>query len=80
MRPPREGWLHPAVVMDLFARRVVVWAMRDTLSRERVVAAVEQAVRTRDVEAGLLFHSGRGSQYTGNDLRNGSAHSRSCKA
>ncbi len=66
--PTREGWLYLAVVMDLFARRVVGWAMRDTLSRERVMAAFEQAVRTRDVEAGLLFHSDRGSQYASNDF------------
>ena len=66
--PAHEGRPYLAVVMDLFARRVMGWAMRDALSCERVIAAFEQAVRTRDVEAGLLFHSDRGSQYAGNDF------------
>src|ERR671916_433950 len=59
----REGWLYLAVVMDLFARRVVGWAVSDRLHKELVLAALRRALVVRRPEAGLLHHSDRGSQY-----------------
>jgi transposase InsO family protein len=66
--PTHEGWLYLAVVLDLFARRVVGWALREAMTRELVMAAFEQAAHARGLDAGLLFHSDRGGQYISEDF------------
>jgi putative transposase len=53
----REGWLYLAVVIDLFARRVVGWAVSDRLHKELALAALRRALVVRRPEAGLLHHS-----------------------
>lgn len=65
--PTREGWLYLAIVLDLFARRVVGWAMRPTLERALAVTVLEMALQQRRPRAGLLHHSDRGSQYASAD-------------
>jgi transposase InsO family protein len=67
--PTGEGWLYLAVLLDLASRRVVGWALRRTLDRELVVAALEQALRARQPGASLLHHSDRGSQYACGEYR-----------
>jgi len=64
-----EGWLYLAVVIDLFSRRVVGWAMSDTIDRFLVLAALDMAIRHRKPVPGLIFHSDRGSQYASHDFR-----------
>jgi transposase InsO family protein len=66
--PTHEGWLYLAVVLDLFARRVVGWAMQERMTRELVIAAFELAAQARGIGAGLLFHSDRGGQYASDDF------------
>lgn len=61
--PTREGWLYLAVVLDLASRRVVGWAMRDTLEAELALSALQMALGVRRPEAGLVHHSDRGVQY-----------------
>ena len=61
--PTREGWLYLAVVEDLYARKVVGWAMAARLSSRLVVDALTMAVQRRLPGAELLAHSDRGSQY-----------------
>jgi putative transposase len=58
----REGWLYLAVVIDLFARRVVGWATGDRLHRDLALAALRKALAMRRPAAGLIHHSDRGSQ------------------
>jgi len=58
-----EGWLYLAVVLDLFQRRIVGWAMAQSMSAELVVDALEMALTRRRPEPGLLHHSDRGGQY-----------------
>jgi len=58
-----EGWLYLAVVLDLYSRRVVGWALRPRLERELVCAAFTMAKGRRSAVSGLLHHSDRGSQY-----------------
>ena len=58
----REGWLYLAVVIDLFARRVVGWATGDRLHRDLALAALRKALTMRRPAAGLIHHSDRGSQ------------------
>lgn len=62
--PTREGWLYLASVLDLASRRVVGWAMRDTLEEDLALAALRMALAARRPSPGLLHHSDRGSQYT----------------
>jgi putative transposase len=59
----REGWLDLAVVIDLFARRVVGWAVSDRLHKELALTALRRALAIRRPPAGLTHHSDRGGQY-----------------
>jgi transposase InsO family protein len=61
--PTAQGWLYLAVILDLFSRKVVGWAMDTTLQTDLVKRALVAALTTRRPDAGLLHHSDRGSQY-----------------
>ncbi len=61
--PTAVGWRYLAVILDLCTRRVVGWAMADSLHSDLVVNALDQALLTRRPAPGLIFHSDRGSQY-----------------
>jgi putative transposase len=67
--PTSEGWLYLAVILDLFTRKVVGWAMRDHLRAELTIAALTMAIQRRRPTAGLIHHSDRGSQYAAGDYR-----------
>jgi transposase InsO family protein len=60
-----EGWLYLAVVMDLYARRVVGWALSDRIQAQLVCDALCMAIGRRRPPPGLIHHSDRGSQYAG---------------
>lgn len=64
-----EGWLYLAVVMDLFSRRIVGWAMAEHLFTCLVEDALRMALERRQPTEGLLHHSDRGSQYASQDYR-----------
>jgi len=64
-----EGWLYLAVLMDLYSRRVVGWAMRDNLDRQLCLDALQMALEARRPARGLLHHTDRGSQYASHDYR-----------
>lgn len=64
--PTREGWLYLAVLIDLYSRAVVGWAMADHMKASLVNDALLMAIFKRRPEAGLLLHSDRGSQYASN--------------
>lgn len=61
-----EGWLFLATVIDLFSRRVIGWSVADHMRTELVADALTMAVATRGgtIDAGVVFHTDRGSQYT----------------
>jgi putative transposase len=59
----REGWLYVAVLLDLYSRRIVGWAMGAQLSTALTIQALEMALHRRSVGPGLLHHSDRGCQY-----------------
>jgi transposase InsO family protein len=67
--PTLEGWLYLAIVLDMFSRKVVGWAMSDTMSQELTIAALRMAITNRRPGPGLLHHSDRGSQYAAHDYR-----------
>ena len=58
-----EGWLYLAVLLDLYSRRVVGWAMSQRITVELTEQALTMALAKRAPTAGLLHHSDRGSQY-----------------
>ena len=62
VRLPRE-FIYTAVILDVFSRRAVGWAVGPTLRTELPLAALEQALRERQPAPGLVHHSDRGSQY-----------------
>ena len=68
--PTAEGWLYLALVLDLFARKIVGWATSPTMPQELTLEALQVALGWRDPDAGLLHHSDRGSQYAAKDYRN----------
>jgi transposase InsO family protein len=59
-----EGWLYLAVILDLYARLVVGWAMSDRMTSDLTLDALKMAIWRREPEKGLLHHSDQGSQYT----------------
>lgn len=65
----RSGWLYLTVIIDLFSRLVVGWALSSSLSHEMVVAALKRAIRRRRPGKGVIFHSDRGVQYACTEFR-----------
>jgi putative transposase len=61
--PTRQGWLYLAVVMDLFSRRIVGWAVSGSVHAVLVADALRMALRQRSPAPGLVHHSDRGCQY-----------------
>jgi len=64
-----EGWLYLAVVLDLFSRRVIGWAMAATQDETLIERAMRMALVGRRPTAQVVFHSYRGSQYTSDAYR-----------
>ena len=64
-----EGWLSLAVILDLYARRVVGWATAPTLATTLPLAALRMAIARRRPPAGLVHHSDRGVQYASEAYR-----------
>ena len=64
-----EGWLYLAVVIDLFSRQVVGFAMSERMTRQLVIDALRMAWFRRRPTNGLIFHSDRGSQYASGDFQ-----------
>ena len=65
----REGWLYLAVVIDLYSRMVVGWAMSERMHRKIVIDAVQMALGRRKASGSLIHHSDRGCQYTSAEFR-----------
>ena len=64
-----EGWLYLAVVIDLYARRVVGWATSDRLKKDLALEALDRAFILRQPPPSLIHHSDRGSQYCSYEYR-----------
>ena len=63
----REEFVFLAVILDAFSRRVIGWALDRTMEDELTLTALRMALSRRVVQAGLVHHSDRGSQYASND-------------
>jgi len=64
-----EGWLYIAVVIDLFSRQVIGWAIEDHMRTTLCIRALQMAFWRRKPEPGVLHHSDRGSQYASHEYR-----------
>jgi transposase InsO family protein len=58
-----SGWVHLAIVMDLFSRRIVGWSMHGQMTERLVLDALEMAILSRQPADSLIHHSDQGSQY-----------------
>lgn len=61
--PTQDGWVYLAVLIDLFSRKVVGWALADHMRTDLCMEALRSALATRQPPPGLIHHSDRGSQY-----------------
>ncbi len=60
----REGWLFLAILVDLYARRVVGWAMGSRATEDLALLALEMAIQQRQPQGRVIHHTDRGSQYS----------------
>lgn len=65
-----SGRLFLAVILDLYSRFVVGWALSAVNDRHLAIRALEMALRRRCPDAGLLHHSDQGSPYASEDYQN----------
>ena len=64
-----SGWLHLAVVMDLYSRRIVGWAMTKRMTDDLSIEALKMAIEHRGPQKSLMHHSDQGSQYASERFR-----------
>ncbi len=64
-----EGWLYLAVVLDLYSRLVVGWAMSERMTAKLVCDALQMALWRRKRQEGVIVHSDRGSQYCSHEYQ-----------
>ena len=65
----KRTWLYLAVVMDLFSRKVIGWALNNHMREGLIIEALNMAVSTRHTAKNLLLHSDRGVQYRGHEYQ-----------
>lgn len=65
----REGWLYLAVIIDLYSRRVVGWAVSNRMKRDLAIRALEMAINLRQSPPECIHHTDRGSQYCSHDYQ-----------
>jgi putative transposase len=67
--PTCDGWLYLAVLIDLFSRRVVGWAMSDHIDTELALEALKMAAVGRQPTPGLIHHTDRDCRYASDDYQ-----------
>ena len=63
------GWLHLAIVMDLYSRKIIGWAIQAHMRESLVIQAIKMALLNRKPKPNLIHHSDQGSQYSGDEFR-----------
>ena len=61
-----EGWLYLAVILDLYSRRIIGWAVSNRMKQDLGIRALDMAVALRQPPEGCIHHTDRGSQYCSN--------------
>jgi transposase InsO family protein len=67
--PTSDGWLYLAVLIDLFSRRVVGWAMSNRIDTELALKALQMAANERQPLPGLIHHTDRDCRYASADYQ-----------
>lgn len=65
----REGWLYLAVVIDLYSRRVIGWAVSNRLKKDLAIRALQMVINLRRPPKGCIHHTDRGSQYCAHEYQ-----------
>lgn len=65
----QEGWLYLAVILDLYSRRVIGWAVSNRMKRGLAIRALKMAIALRRPPKGCIHHTDRGSQYCSHDYQ-----------
>jgi len=65
-----SGWLHLAIVLDHYSRRIVGWSMNDRVDKKLTIEALQMAITNRLPKKGLVHHSDQGAEYTNNEYQN----------
>ncbi len=65
----QEGWLYLAGILDLYSRKIVGWAMSNSIDSDLVLSSLSMALLHRNPPSNLLFHSDRGVQYAAGSFR-----------
>mgnify|MGYP002713051219 CR=1 FL=1 len=55
--------------MDLYSRRIISWSLTETRTVQDTLKVLRRAIRERHPDAGLIFHTDRGIEYTGHAFR-----------
>ena len=67
----KEGFVYLTTIMDLYDRKIIGWSLSDGMSTDQTsLKAWKMAVKNRNIEEGLIFHSDRGVQYANNKFAN----------
>lgn len=67
----KEGFLYLTTIMDLYDRKIIGWNLSDSMSSDETsLASWKMAIRNRNIQTGLIFHSDRGVQYANNKFAN----------
>jgi len=65
----QNGWVHLAIVMDLFSRKIVGWSMSNRVYKELTQSAFKMAIENREPNNTVLHHSDQGAEYTNKDYQ-----------
>jgi len=65
----RQGWLYLAMMLDLYSRQVIGWAMSERNNTQLVVDALQMATARRNMQQAVIVHSDQGSTYASGDYQ-----------
>lgn len=65
----QNGWIHLAIVMDLFSRKIIGWSMGNRIDKELTQDALKMAFANRNPDCAVLHHSDQGAEYTNKDYQ-----------
>lgn len=65
----RGGWLYLAVLLDLYSRKIIGWAMSEQINKQLVISALNMALKRRQPQADVIHHTDRGSIYGSDEYR-----------
>jgi transposase InsO family protein len=65
----KEGWLYLAAILDLYSRKIIGWQLDKRLDKKLVIEALREALESRSISKGIIFHSDQGVQYASEEFK-----------